>query len=302
MRLPRPTARHAPLLLLIAMLCFGTMAFLSKLATRHYDGPTVACFRFGIGVLVGLLLVLRRGRGLRPHRLDLLVTRGVLGGGAVLMYFLAIEHLGVGLATLLNCASPLFVVIVERFFLDERLSARTFAALLLGALGVALVVVGLPTGGQTFSGAGVWIAVGATSALLSAGAMTTVRAMRRGSQPESALDIFVVFCVVGLVVCAPLARTWHWPAPVDVPVLLGVGLAATAGQLLMNAVLSFVSATVYGIATQLIVVISAVLGALLLDEPWTLLSALGAVVTMAAAVVATARYAERTAEAPGRAT
>jgi drug/metabolite transporter (DMT)-like permease len=62
--------------------------------------------RFAIMLLPVLLVPGLRRRATAFRRVDLLLYRGVFGGVAALLYFLAIQHIPMGLATLLNFTSP----------------------------------------------------------------------------------------------------------------------------------------------------------------------------------------------------
>lgn len=275
------TARRAYSVLTGSALLFGLMAFLSKLACRTYDGATVAGIRFAFGVLaVGVLWGLRRVDA-RPSNLRLLLVRGLTGGVAVVLYFLTIEHLNVGLATLLNYTSPPFTVIMARIVLGERLVKGGLAALALTMVGVLFVVVGQPHGTEAQAADPFWVAMGLLSAVCSAAAITTIRALRSGPHPESVWSIFLSFCVVGALCSLPLSRGLHTPTPVEAALLLGVGATAMGAQLGMNAVMRWVPAALFGITAQLSVVFTLALGALLLGESWTWLSAGGALLTLA---------------------
>ena len=67
----------------------------------------------------------------RPRHHRLLWVRGLSGGIAVVLYFMAMQTLSVGLATLLNYTSPVFAVFIARASLGERLTWRAGAALAL---------------------------------------------------------------------------------------------------------------------------------------------------------------------------
>ena len=286
------TPTRAYTLLTGSALLFGLMAFLSKLACRTYDGATVAGLRFAIGAAATGLLWAGRRVDASPRHPWLLLLRGLTGGVAVVLYFLTIEHLNVGLATLLNYTSPPFTVVLARVFLGERLTGRALAALALTMVGVGLVVAGQPRPegppapvvmalGGTAPADPFWIAMGLLSAICSAGAITTIRALRSGPQPESVWSIFFSFCVVGALCAAPLSRELHAPDAREAALLLGVGGTAMLAQLGMNGVMRWVPAAFFGITAQLSVVFTMLLGALLLGESWTALSGAGALLTLA---------------------
>lgn len=274
-----PTRAYA--LLTGSALLFGLMAFLSKLACRTYDGATVAGLRFAIGAAATGLLWAGRRVDASPRHPWLLLLRGTTGGVAVVLYFLTIEHLNVGLATLLNYTSPPFTVILARVFLGERLTNKALAALTLTMVGVALVVAGQPRSENGLPADPFWIAMGLLSAICSAGAITTIRALRSGPAPESVWSIFFSFCVVGVLCAAPMSRGFHTPDLGEALLLLGVGGTAMLAQLGMNGVMRWVPAAFFGITAQLSVVFTMLLGALLLGESWTALSGAGALLTLA---------------------
>src|SRR5215475_6794944 len=112
----RPFA-PASMLLLLAAALFAAMAVVAKVAATRLPGPEVALFRFCIG-LAACGIAATRIRMRTNNKLGL-VLRGGYGGAAVLLYFLAIEHLPVGMATLLNYTAPVFTALYAATFLGE---------------------------------------------------------------------------------------------------------------------------------------------------------------------------------------
>jgi len=263
-------------LLLLSALLFGVMAFVSKLAMVGFDGPAVAAARFMVGLVLSLAVLATRWEALRPRRIRLLSVRGLLGGVAVLLYFLALQHLPIGIASLLNYSSPVFTVFVARAFLGERLRAAGFGSLALAVTGVTLVVIGQPASAPDRAIEPLWVIVGLASAFASAGAVTSVRALRTGGAGESAWSIFAFFCGFGLLWTAPAARVWHVPSAWEAFLLVSVGLLAMIAQVIMNSVMRWVPAAYFGITAQLSVVSAMVLGVLFLGEPWSALTLVGA--------------------------
>ena len=96
------TAPSATLAALASSGLFAVMAMVARLLSRTIPGPQIAMVRFAIGVTVVLLLLATLRIELRPRRWGWLISRGVFGGTAVLLYFMSIERIGVGVATLLN--------------------------------------------------------------------------------------------------------------------------------------------------------------------------------------------------------
>ena len=103
-------ARSPSLILLGSSLSFAVMAFAAKLASQSLPGDQVAFLRFALMLAPFLVRPRLVREALTYQRLDLLAYRGVFGGVAVLLYFLAIEKIPVGMATLLNYSSPVWSV------------------------------------------------------------------------------------------------------------------------------------------------------------------------------------------------
>lgn len=255
-----------------AALTFGIMAFAAKHTTADLDGAETAFIRFGIGLVIGLAVT--RGR-IPIVRWDLLFLRGFFGGLAVLMFFLAIGHLPVGTATLYNYTAPVFTTTFAAIFLHEPLPLADGLAMLLTGGGVALVVYGQ---GRAIGGAYAWQAVGLLSAVASGAAVTAIRAARR---TDSAWAVFTAFCMIGMITTAPNAlHAWKTPTAGLWGLLAIVGLLATLGQLLMTHALVGVDAATAGIVSQLTVVTALGLGTLVDGEPFTVVSAIGAALTL----------------------
>src|SRR5436305_628001 len=114
--------------------CFALMAFAAKLASARLSGVEVAFMRFAFMAVPVVAVPRLLRQALDFQRVDLLIYRGVFGGLAILLYFLAIAHVPVGIATLLNYVSPVFSVAFAALFLGARVDRRLLLSLLLGAV------------------------------------------------------------------------------------------------------------------------------------------------------------------------
>jgi drug/metabolite transporter (DMT)-like permease len=203
-----PARRHAGrgrarFLLFAAAVLFGLLAVLARTASvEGLTAPQVATIRFAVGTLLTLALFRVRPGTFRPVRHGLLVTRGLLGGLAALLYFYALSLIPAGQATLLNNTFPVIAVGISFFTLGERPTWHLLLALGVTSLGVFLVIGGGQAGFEM--GWGQW--VGIASAVLGAGAVTSIRALRA---TDNAPTIFFAFTLGGLLVSAPMAvGTW----------------------------------------------------------------------------------------------
>jgi drug/metabolite transporter (DMT)-like permease len=261
-------------LLALSSLLFGSMALMAK--KTALPGSEIAFVRFLVGAAsLGLVALFRP---LKVSNWRGLFLRGAFGGGAVLAFFTAIQHLPVGLATLLNYTSPIFTVLWAAIFLGERIGPLAVAALGVTTFGVALVV----KGDLAQAALGPWVLVGVASSVLSGAAVATIREVRR---TDGAWEIFGAFCIVGAIVTGvPAARVWVHPTLRGWLMMLLVGLLALGGQLLMTWSLRYLKAGIAGILMQLTPVCAFVLGWIFLHERMEGLAAFGAAVTVAGVI------------------
>ena len=120
-------------------------------------------FRFAVGVLVVLAAVVSGQARLRPRRWGWLLLRGIFGGAAVFLYFSCIEHVGAGMATLLNYTAPVWTMLLGWSLLGGRPRRTAAVALALTLLGVVCVV----SGSLRSVHNGIWAVAGALSAVAS---------------------------------------------------------------------------------------------------------------------------------------
>ena len=264
----------ATALMTAAALVFGLMAILAKGATEHLPGPEIAFIRFSVG-LGACALAATRVR-LRARNWRGLFWRGAFGGAAVLCYFLTIQHLTVGVATLLNYTAPVFTALWAWLFLRERIALGTVGALALATTGVAVVIVAsAPAGGVAL---GPWQIVGILSSVLSGAAVATIREVRK---TDGSWEIFAAFCVAGaLFTGVPAAFHWVTPSAVEWGMMVGVGFTSVAAQLMMTYALRDLPASAAGVLFQLTPVSTMVLGRVFYHERPAPLAIGGAAVTL----------------------
>lgn len=273
--------RRPLLMMLASALCFAAMALAAKLASRTLPAGEITLVRFSIMLLPILLVAGWRREAMRFQRLDLLIYRGLFGGVAVLLYFFAIAHVPVGIATLLNYSSPIFSVLFAAVFLGERADRRLLFPFVAALAGVFLVSTGRSglESGWTF---GRWELAGLASAVLSGAAVAAIRAARRS---ESSWAIYGSFSIFGLAVSAPFGFAgFRAPSALEWGLLAAVGGFSIAAQLLMTYAYRWVTNLQAGVLAQLTVVLSLAAGALWLGERLTVRALSGCVLTLAGVV------------------
>jgi drug/metabolite transporter (DMT)-like permease len=258
--------------MVFAATSFGAMAYSAKIASKALSGPEVAFFRMAVGLLPCVLVPRIRRAALGYQRLDLILYRGIFGGIAVMLYFLAIEHTSAGLATLLNYTAPIWSGMFSLLFIGERISPRVLIPLPVALTGVYLVV------HASHFDVSRWLLAGLLSAVFSGAAVTAMRAARRA---ENSWSVYASFCFFGMIVNTPLTIvTWRTPSGSTWIALASTAVFAMAAQLLMTFSLRWVDAMTVGVISQLAVLVATALGALFLHEEITGAAALGSALTI----------------------
>ncbi len=216
--------------LFASAVCFGLMAALARLGSRDgagFSAAQMSTVRFAVGAAMALVLFRLRPGTFRPVRHGLLVVRAVLGAVAALLYFVALARIPAGAATLLNSTFPVFATLLAIVTIGERPTFHLGIALAVVAAGVVLVV----GPGSPSLGVGVGEVAGIVSAIVGAGAVTSIRVLRA---TDNAPTIFFGFCLGGLAVSAPFA-SGAWPGGAGAwGIALAVGVLAFFAQILMT--------------------------------------------------------------------
>ncbi len=248
---------------------FGLSAVLARIAARPggMNGGQVTLVRFAFGIAaVGAIFRARPGT-FRPVRYGLLASRGLFGGIAALLYFLAIQRIPAGEATLLNNTFPIWAVLLSLLLLDERPTGHLAVALGVAVAGVSLVL----GGGASRLALGAGEVLGILSAIFGGAAVTSIRALRA---TDNSFTIFFAFAVGGLLVSIPFGFE-PWPAdPAPWLAALGVGVVAFLAQLLMTEAYGTLSVAEAALWQQL-TPIASYLWALTLGEEINLLTVIG---------------------------
>lgn len=219
--------RRGALLMVASALLFASMAALVSLAARELANAPIVFFRHFIMLVFLLPWLVRQGRR-ALHTDDVWghLVRGLAGVAAVACYFYAIARLRLADAVLLNQSIPLFIPLVERAWLGERIPGRLWGVLALGFAGLLLI---LRPGTGVFEPAAL---VGLASAVLASIAQVGIRRLTR-TEPVTRI-VFYFGLVASLVALPPAAYWWTSPSARTWAILLLMGVFATLGQLTLT--------------------------------------------------------------------
>ena len=209
-----------------------------------------------------------------PHWRRLLL-RSLCGLGGVLLYFLALNHLDLAAASLLNKTSPFFVVIFAVVLLNEKFRRALVPALLAAFVGAILII--KPRFDDTILPALAGLGSGVFAGLAS----VLVRSLKGLESPNRIILTFsLVSCVAMapfLVAAPPHPTTGQWLA------LLGTGVFAAGGQYGLTYAYHHARASRISVFTYLHVLFAVGLGFALWGERPDWASFLGGVLIVGAA-------------------
>ena len=226
--------------MVVAALLFSLMGVAVKLASSRYSTWEIVAYRGLIGVvfMAGLIAVQARRDGttiierLRTRRLGMHLRRGISGTISLTLWFFAIAGLPLATAMTINYSSPLFIGAWLAFVASragDRIEARMTFALLSGFVGVVLLLHPSFASNQW-----IYAIVGTTSAVLTAVAYLSVKALGHAGEPNAR----IVFWFSAMNAAAGLAGAalfgFHGHDRGGAALLLAVGVTATLAQLAMT--------------------------------------------------------------------
>jgi len=245
-------------MLLTGMLFVGVTVAVRYLGTNM--NPVQAAFiRYCFGIVLILPLLSRAGiMSLDRDRLEFHALRGLVHGGGVILWFLAMSRIPISEVTALGFTTPIFVTLGAAVFLSERLKPYRVAAVVLGFIGALLI---LRPGLRV-------IDIGALAQLGAAPLFACSYLMAKSATRREASSMIVVllsvFCTLTLAL--PALLVWRTPT-LDELLLLGLtALLATSGHYCMTRALEAAEVSAVQPFTFLQLVWATILGLILFDE------------------------------------
>lgn len=212
---------------------FSIMSLLVKAVGQRLPPQEMVLARAVVGAVLSWYWI--RARGVSPwgNRKGLLLTRGVIGFGALSAFFFALTRLPLADATVIQYTNPVFTAVLAALVLSERMRARDVALVLLSLAGVVLMTrPGFLFGGLEERLDPLAVGVALAGAILSAGAYVTVRQLGRTEDPVVIVFWFAVIATLGSLpftaVNGLMPTPWEWGA------LLGIGVVTQLGQVFLT--------------------------------------------------------------------
>ena len=240
------------------------MLFVGVTVAVRYLGtsmnPVQAAFiRYCFGIVLILPLLSRAGvMSLDRDRLGFHALRGLVHGGGVILWFLAMSRIPISEVTALGFTTPIFVTLGAAVFLSERLKPYRVAAVLIGFIGALLI---LRPGLRV-------IDIGALAQLGAAPLFACSYLMAKSATRREASSMIVVllsvFCTLTLAL--PALLVWRTPTLEELLLLGLTALLATSGHYCMTRALEAAEVSAVQPFTFLQLVWATILGLILFDE------------------------------------
>jgi drug/metabolite transporter (DMT)-like permease len=270
---------RAAVLMTLSALMFAGMGACIKVAARDIPNDMVVFLRNIFGLLYLLPWLLRGGIDpLKTRRFGMHLFRTLIGLSAMYCFFFAIANMELSAAVLLNFSAPLFVPVIAWFWLREKAPNLIRIALVLGFTGIVLILQPAPGMFNPAAFVGMWSGIFAATAMVS---------IRRMSDTEPTTRIVFYYSVIcSLVSAVPMLWRWQTPRMEVLLLMLGAGIFATNGQLLMTRAYAHAPAARVGPFMYLTVVFAGLFGWFLWQEIPGGLSLLGMLLVIIAGILA----------------
>ena len=278
---------NATFKLTLSMVIFGTIGVFR----RYIPLPSslVAMTRGLTGMLFLLLVMVLRKRGMNRaavrRKLGMLCLSGAAIGVNWILLFEAYNYTSVATATLCYYLAPMFVILASPLVVGERLTAKKLICVLAALLGMVFVSGVLEAGGGSSDLKGVLLGLGA--AVLYA----SVVLMNKQLGDVPAYDRTIVQLGSSAAVLLPyvlltedVGALSFTPATLALLMVVGIVHTGMAYAMYFGSLMELKAQTA-AILSYIDPVVAVLLSALLLKERMSLLSGLGAVLVLGAAIV-----------------
>ncbi len=259
---------------------FSIMLILIKISPE-IDPYKTSFFRFAIGLALLGTAAMANKIVLNFKNIKLLFLRGFFGGISIFLLFYSINKIGLVKGSVIGNMYPVFATIASAIFLKERVNFITWMLIFTSMAGITLISFSKGVGIENINPDDFIAILGAAIGGL---AIVIIKKLR---ETESSFSIFFAQCAIGFWVVLIPANI----VPVEIGIsggfiLLGIGVSATIGQLMMTYSFKYVSVSKGTIIGMLTPFFNVFIGVLVFNEEINLISGIGlALILFSCAVI-----------------
>ena len=261
------------------LLSFSLMAICARELSEEIATSQTLFFRSAIGLvcIYIILLVSKERVKIQTNRLGLHTLRNIFHFAGQYGWFLGIGLLPLAEVFALEFTVPIWTLIVASLALDEKITARKVAAIMLGTLGVVVI---LQLGFAIIDTASFIVLA---SAICYAVSHTATKSL---SSSDSAIPILFYMCLIQLPIGLFLSlSSWVWPVGLQWLWLLIIGLTALSAHYCMVRAMQYAEATTVVTLDFLRLPLIALVGVLLYSEQFELSLLLGGLLMLIGNIV-----------------
>lgn len=273
---------------IISVICFSIMTGLIKYLNDVIAVEQVVFFRSAIAIFPLIIFLIIMGhfpKGLKTTRPWGHFKRCLIGTVAMFFTFSALNYLPFAEATAISYLSPIILVFLAVFLLNEKLNARRVLGVLLGMLGLAIMTV------PKFSASGdtntlIGVALALISAILIALALLQVRQLTQmGENPATIAFYFTVISSILSLFTAVLGN-WQIPTLTQWIYLISIGLFGGIAQICLSISFKYAEASALAPYDYLSILLAVIFGFFFFDEIPDLIFWVGMPLIILGAIVA----------------
>lgn len=212
---------------------FSVMGALVKFVSPSVSEGYLLFFRSFVNFVIIAIIMVRRGETFWPEKRGLLVLRGIIGTTGLSVWFYVIEILPLTVIGILNLMSYIFVLLLARVFLKERVSRETFAWMCVATAGFMMIISESWSADALIEVDPAALALGLIACICSAGAAVTVRAATATFKPNVVIAYFTGMASLASIPWIAVEDRIEL-SPIPLAALLMIGVAATFGQIGMT--------------------------------------------------------------------
>lgn len=261
---------------LSSVVSFALMAALVKIIPQVSSFQS-SFFRFSIGLGIISILGMFRIVPMKFNNRKLLFLRGLIGGVAVYLFYLAIVRLGVGKGSVYVYSYPVFATLFSMVLLKEKVEPIKFIPIIASIVGLVLLSLGRE--GNIMTGFGWYEFIAIAGSLTTGLAVVLVKKLH---DSDNSYSIFFAQCIIGFwLFLIPSGMNQSQGNTFDLIILLLIGIVATIGQLFMTEGYRYVNVATGSLFQSMVPVINLLMGYFIFGEEFNTHETTGAIVIIA---------------------
>lgn len=262
--------------MITAEILFACAWAIIKWAGSYFSVFEVVFFRATLSLAILIPFMIVRGSSFKGKNNRLLLLRSLFGFLGVATSFTAMIYMNLGNASVLLNTFPLFVAILAPLLINEKFRRLNFIFVIVAFAGIWMLTKPTRHIFQDIS------LLGLMSGIFAA---LSVICVRRLTLTDSSAVITLYFTAFTAIASIPFAiRDFAWPTPFEWLLLIVMGTAVTAGQLLMTKAYSYGRAATLSPFAYISVVCAYIFGILLWNDIPDTLSVIGALLVISTGI------------------